>query len=173
MHSLVRPDGYGQKDDKSKRPSPPASAQCKFADAKAITVDYSSPRAKGRKIFGGVGSVRERVAHWSERGNNICDHGRPNRRRHRRSRGQVHAVYAPRGKEWKLIINKQTGQWGTEYDKQQDLLRADMNVSTVPAKENFTISFHEMARAAIFTWMGHDPGGSGDFGEVVQSVVSR
>src|SRR6266542_5997450 len=38
--------------DKSKRPSPPAQAQCKFSDGKTITVDYSSPRMKGRKIFG-------------------------------------------------------------------------------------------------------------------------
>src|SRR5437667_11394297 len=39
-------------EDKSKRPSPPAQAQCKFSDGKTITVDYSSPRMKGRKIFG-------------------------------------------------------------------------------------------------------------------------
>src|SRR5690349_20142640 len=38
----------------SQRPSPPAQAQCKFADGKTITVDYSSPRAKGRKIFRGL-----------------------------------------------------------------------------------------------------------------------
>ena len=38
--------------DKGKRPSPPAQAQCKFSDGKTITVDYSSPRMKGRKIFG-------------------------------------------------------------------------------------------------------------------------
>src|SRR5437016_14198257 len=46
--------------DKSKRPSPPAHAQCKFADGKTVKVDYSSPRVNGpkthqpRKIFGGV-----------------------------------------------------------------------------------------------------------------------
>src|SRR6201982_2506787 len=34
------------------RPSPPASAQCKFSDGKSIKLDYSSPRVKGRKIFG-------------------------------------------------------------------------------------------------------------------------
>src|ERR1700687_6497824 len=39
-------------DDKSKRPSPPASAACQFSDGKTIKIDYSSPRAKGRKIFG-------------------------------------------------------------------------------------------------------------------------
>src|SRR6202451_38506 len=38
--------------ENSKRPSPPAQAQCKFSDGKTITVDYSSPRAKGRKVFG-------------------------------------------------------------------------------------------------------------------------
>ena len=38
--------------DKSKRPSPPASAECKFSDGKTIMIDYSSPRMKGRKIFG-------------------------------------------------------------------------------------------------------------------------
>src|SRR5256885_8045677 len=46
--------------DKSKRPSPPARAQCKFADGKTINVDYSSPRIQDpkthqpRKIFGGL-----------------------------------------------------------------------------------------------------------------------
>ena len=40
--------------DESKRPSPAAQAQCKFSDGKTITVDYSSPRMRGRKIFGGL-----------------------------------------------------------------------------------------------------------------------
>src|SRR5271168_2526535 len=43
-------------DDKSKRPSPPASAACKFSDGKTVKIDYSSPRAKGRKIFGEAGA---------------------------------------------------------------------------------------------------------------------
>src|ERR1039457_2005793 len=42
----------GMSKDKSKRPSPPASAECKFSDGKTIKIDYYSPRAKGRKIFG-------------------------------------------------------------------------------------------------------------------------
>src|SRR5258705_13934887 len=40
--------------DASKRPSPAAQAQCKFSDGKTIKSDYSSPRVKGRKIFGGL-----------------------------------------------------------------------------------------------------------------------
>ena len=38
--------------DKSARPSPPAKAECKLAGGKTITIDYSSPHMKGRKIFG-------------------------------------------------------------------------------------------------------------------------
>ena len=34
--------------DKSKRPSPPATAKCELAAGKSITIDYSSPRKKGR-----------------------------------------------------------------------------------------------------------------------------
>src|ERR1700724_4427182 len=41
---------YGQ--DESKRPSPAAQAQCRFSGGKTITVDYSSPRMRRRKVFG-------------------------------------------------------------------------------------------------------------------------
>src|SRR5712664_3592073 len=40
--------------EKAARPSPAAKATCTLADGKTITVDYSSPRAKGRKIYGGL-----------------------------------------------------------------------------------------------------------------------
>ena len=40
-------------EDKSQRPSPPASAECKLPDGKTIKTDYSSPRLKGRKMIGG------------------------------------------------------------------------------------------------------------------------
>jgi hypothetical protein len=43
---------------------------------------------------------------------------------------------------WKLIINKETGQWGTKYDEKQDLARVDMQVGKTSAPvEEFTISF--------------------------------
>ena len=32
----------------------------------------------------------------------------------------------PGESEWQLIINRQTGQWGTEYDQAQDLARIPM-----------------------------------------------
>src|SRR5260370_13422537 len=38
--------------DKAAKPSPAAKASCELAGGKSITVDYSSPRAKGRKVYG-------------------------------------------------------------------------------------------------------------------------
>ena len=34
------------------KPSPPASATCDLGGGKTIKTDYSSPRMKGRKMFG-------------------------------------------------------------------------------------------------------------------------
>src|ERR1700691_5703072 len=41
-------------EDKSKRPSPPAHVQFQFPDGKMLTIDYSSPRMRGRVIYGGL-----------------------------------------------------------------------------------------------------------------------
>src|SRR3954468_15562668 len=38
--------------DKSQRPSPPASTQCSFEDGKKVSIDYSRPSMKGRKVYG-------------------------------------------------------------------------------------------------------------------------
>lgn len=44
------------------------------------------------------------------------------------------------GQAWQLVINKQTGQWGTEYNPDQDLIRIPMKVSTLGAPvEQFEI----------------------------------
>ena len=41
----------------------------------------------------------------------------------------------------KLIINKQTGQWGTDYDAKQDLVRVDARVTRAPTPlERFTFT---------------------------------
>jgi hypothetical protein len=41
----------------------------------------------------------------------------------------------------KLIVNKQTGQWGTKYDEKQDLVRIDLKKEALPAPvDQFTIA---------------------------------
>jgi hypothetical protein len=50
----------------------------------------------------------------------------------------------PTGKEWKLAISKQTGQWGTAYDAKQDLGRTALKVEkAAKPNEQFTISFEK------------------------------
>ena len=50
--TVLATPGFAQ--DKGPRPSPSAKTTCSLPDGKSITVDYSSPRAKGRKIYGGL-----------------------------------------------------------------------------------------------------------------------
>jgi alpha-tubulin suppressor-like RCC1 family protein len=48
----------------------------------------------------------------------------------------------PDATDWTIIVNKQTGQWGTEYDQKQDLGRTKVKaVKTSAPVPQFTISF--------------------------------
>jgi hypothetical protein len=54
----------------------------------------------------------------------------------------------PNEKDWTLIINKQTGQWGTKYDETQDLGRVTMTVRPVKdTVETFAIDLKPTATA--------------------------
>jgi hypothetical protein len=131
--------------DKSKRPSPPAQASCKFSDGKNIAVDYSSPRMKGRKIFGGLvpyGQVWRAGANEATTfvtDTNIIVGGKDV------SAGSYTIFAVPDPDKWTLVISKKTGEWGVPYPGQEnDLLRSDMKVSkTSGAVENFTIGFDQ------------------------------
>ena len=131
--------------DKSKRPSPPANAECKFSDGKSVKVAYSSPRAKGRKIFGALvpyGQVWRTGANEATTfvtDTNLTIEGKDV------PAGSYTLFTIPNEDKWTLIISKKTGEWGIPYPEGNDLLRADMQVSkTASPVENMTISFHEM-----------------------------
>lgn len=57
----------------------------------------------------------------------------------------------PAEKDWKLIINKHTGQWGTPYEyEKEDLARIDMPVETLPSPvEQFTISLDQVGDGGV------------------------
>jgi hypothetical protein len=130
-----------QPEDKSKRPSPPATAEVTLK-GKKITIDYSRPSLKGRKVgqelapYGKVWrtGANEATALNTELDLNIGGVKVP--------AGKYTLYTLPSEGTWKLIINKQTGQWGTKYDESQDLARVDMKKSVLPQSvEQFTISF--------------------------------
>jgi hypothetical protein len=130
--------------DKSQRPSPAAQAQCKFSDGKTITVDYSSPRMKGRKIFGGLvpyGEVWRTGA--NEATTFVTEEDIFAAKGTKIPAGHYTIFTVPDPAKWTLIINKHTGEWGIPYKYQsEELARIPMTVTKLPSPaENFTISF--------------------------------
>lgn len=54
------------------------------------------------------------------------------------------------GEPWMLILNKQTGQWGTLYDASRDLGRVPMHGATLSSPQQLmTISFTKDANGFI------------------------
>jgi hypothetical protein len=133
--------------------SPPANTECKFSDGKTIKVDYSSPRAKGRKIFGPA-SENALVPYgevWRTGANNattfvtdvavkVGDKEVP--------AGSYTIFTVPNADKWTLIINKKTGEWGIPYKYEADELgRVPMSVSkTSGPVENFTVGFDQAGK---------------------------
>jgi hypothetical protein len=144
LFALFAVAGLAQ-EKKASRPSPPAQAHCQFAGGKTIHIDYSSPRAKGRKIYGGLvpyGEVwrtgaNEATTFVSDANLTVNGKDVP--------AGSYTIFTIPNQDKWTLIINKKTGEWGIPYKYEGDeLLRTDMQVSKTPSTvENFTINFDQ------------------------------
>ncbi len=135
-------------EDKSKRPSPPGTADVTLK-GKKVTIDYSRPYLKGRKIgeeivpYGKVWrtGANEATTLTTETDLDIAGVSVP--------AGKYTVFTLPTADNWKLIINKQTGQSGLDYDQAQDLARVDMQKSQLPQPvEQFTISFHKKSESA-------------------------
>ena len=151
----------------AQKPSPPAQAQCKFSDGKTITVDYSSPRMKGRKIYGGLVPYGEV---WRTGANeattfvttaNLTVGGKSV------PAGNYTIFTIPNQSKWTLIINKKTGEWGIPYKYESDeLARVDMSVSqTSSPVENFTISFDQTGGACTLNIIWDDNKSATEFVE--------
>jgi hypothetical protein len=124
-------------------PSPAATAQTMLGDAK-ISISYNTPSIRGRKIVGGLvpfGQVWRTGANPATTLTTSSDLHFGKLLVH----AGTHTIYTlPGEKQWLLIINNQTGQWGTEYDAGKDLGRVAMMGKPVPApQEVMSISFEK------------------------------
>lgn len=130
------------------KPSPDATADVALG-GKTIKITYNQPSMRGRKVMGGLvpyGKVWRTGANAATTLTTPVDL-------------KIGGTAVPAGKytlytlpgenSWKLIINKQTGQWGTEYEEGQDLARVDMKVSqTSSPTEQFLISWNKESESA-------------------------
>jgi hypothetical protein len=127
----------------SKRPSPPASATCDLGGGKTIKTDYSSPRMKGRKIYGGLVPFGEVWRTGANEATTFITSADVVVGRATVPAGSYTIFTVPNADKWALIINKKTGEWGIPYKYESDeLARVNMQVSQLPSPvEDFTISF--------------------------------
>jgi len=122
------------------KPSPPAEAHVTI-DGKLISIKYSAPSMRGRHIFGGLvpygkvwrAGANEATALHTDADLEFADLKVP--------KGDYTLYILPEDNRWTLIVNKQTGQWGTEYDQAQDLGRVPLELSKAPSPiERFQIT---------------------------------
>ena len=133
-------------EDKKPRVSPHETVNASVGDAK-ITIVYGRPYMKDpksgekRKIWGGLvpyGKVWRLGADEATiltTDKDISIGGTAIKA------GSYSLYLLPSESGAKLIVNKQTGQWGTKYDEKQDLVRIDMKKQAAdkPA-DQFTIA---------------------------------
>jgi hypothetical protein len=153
--AILAVSGYAQ--DQSPRPSPAANANCSFADGKTVTVVYSSPRAKGRKIYGGLvpyGKVWRAGANEATTiaiDTDVTIGGKTI------PAGTYTVFTIPNEDKWTMIINKTTKNakggplWGVPYPGEEgDFARVDMKASKLGSPvENFTISFDKSGSGCL------------------------
>jgi hypothetical protein len=130
--------------------SPAATAEVSL-NGKQVTIHYNSPRLKGRTIgttivpYGQVWRTGANpattliTATALKIGTLTLD-----------VPAGTYTIYTlPSASQWLLIVNKQTGQWGTDYSEAQDLGRTPMTSKILPAsQENMSISFEHTKGAA-------------------------
>jgi len=149
------------------RPSPAASATCDLGAGKTIKTDYSSPRVKGRKIYGELvafGQVWRTGANEATTfvpSADVVVGGKTV------PAGSYTIFTIPNADKWTLIINKKTGEWGIPYKyKEDELGRVSMKASHTPSPvENFTIALDSTGSGCTLTMSWENTQASVDISE--------
>ncbi len=136
MSSLIFAQG-----DKSKRPSPPETATG-MAGGATITINYSSPAVKGRKIWGGLVPYNKV---WRAGANEatLFETDKPIKVEGKELAAGKYSLFATPGEnEWTIILNSETGQWGIKRtgDANRDPAK---DVLTVMVKPRMSSSMQE------------------------------
>ncbi len=109
--------------------SPPASTSIKL-QGHAITIEYNAPSARGRKVEGGLIPYGRWWRLGADSATTLTTDADVMIGDLKVPKG-VHTLYilATDANDWKLIVNNQTGQWGTQYDESKDLGRVPLKLT--------------------------------------------
>jgi hypothetical protein len=121
-------------EDKSKRPSPPATATGKVNGA-TLTIDYSSPSVKGRTIWGGLVPY-DKVWRAGANEATIFSTDKPIMVEGKSLPAGKYTLFATPGqKQWTIFFNSQTGQWGATNngDANMDATKTVLQVNVTPS----------------------------------------
>lgn len=119
--------------------NPPRGAQ--GVSPARIRIDYGQPHLRGRKLhtptlvpLDSVWRFGANEATALETEADLLIGGKPV------PKGKYTLYALPTAAGWKLIVNSNTGQWGTEYNAKHDLVRVDLQKRTLPAPvESFSV----------------------------------
>lgn len=128
--------------------SPRDSVELKY-NGKKIAANYGRPSMRGRKIMGGLvpynkwwrTGANEATSFVTEMDLVLGGEEIP--------KGSYTLYTMPSEKHWKLIINRQTGQWGTVYNPDLDLKRIPLRLKILKTPvEKFTITLEKNGNGA-------------------------
>lgn len=122
-------------------PSPAATATVEIGGG-TIDVRYNSPQMRGRKVMGGLVPWNQVWRTGANPATTLIT-SVPLKFGDLLVPAGTHTIYTlPNPDKWLLIINNQTGQWGTEYTQSMDLGRTPMMKKSLTApQEGMSISF--------------------------------
>jgi hypothetical protein len=148
------------------KPLSPSAESVAQIGGKRIAVHYSAPSARGRKIFGELVPYGKVWRTGANAATTLTTEGDMEFKGLAVPKGQYSLYSIPREGGLTLVVNKQTGQWGTRHDAAQDLGRVEMEVQKPPApvetmaitlapagegKGTLTIAWGEVTASAPFT----------------------
>jgi hypothetical protein len=125
--TLARPRPEGQEAPAGERPV-------------RVSIDYGQPHARGRQVIGTVVPMNQVWRTGANDATTLTTDVDLMIGSTRVPKGTYTLFTLPSERGWKLIVNRQSGQWGTEHDPSQDLARIDLKSRALPEPlESFTI----------------------------------
>ena len=128
--------------------SPSAMAEATLNGAK-ITIHYNSPAMRGRAIMGGLVPYGQVWRTGANPATSFITTGNLKIGTLSVPAGNytLYTLPAAPGTPWLLIVNKETGQWGTVYKPEMDLGRTPLHFNKLPTpQESMTISFDKTTK---------------------------